>query len=109
MNEHICNLRSAWPIGHPLPPEDPAKLTGPEVGDLVVYNDPTYSRWHGMVMTVTARSYVWSPGECRSKGGHRLYSDSVVFDGKGTMVVSDEKLVVLAVGTYVPTLPPVES
>jgi hypothetical protein len=38
MTEHRCNMHSPWPIGHPLPPEDPARLQGPEVGATVTYH-----------------------------------------------------------------------
>lgn len=76
MSEHVCNFRSAWPVGHPLPPEDPAKLRGPEIGSVHPY-EGRYGG-PGQTATVLERSYVWSPGECRSKGGHRNYDWSVV-------------------------------
>lgn len=41
MNEHICRLGDPWPISHPLPVEDPAKLTGPEVGSHPIFINKT--------------------------------------------------------------------
>lgn len=73
---HACNLKSAWPIGHPLPAEDPAKLTGPELGTVWPYEGQYGGA--GQTATVISRSYVWSPGECRSQGGYRHYDWSVV-------------------------------
>lgn len=97
MTKHVCNRRSAWPIGHPLPPENPDRLAGPKVGARVLYHDPKHPTWDGIEMRVTARSYVWSPGECRSNGGYRHYDWSVVeWDAgngrSGSMVVDDDKL-----------------
>lgn len=96
--EHVCNLRSAWPIGHPLPPENPDRVRGPEVGALVVYRKPG-SRWDGRMMRVRERSYVWSPGECRHNGGYRRYDWTVVEwyenDYLKSMVVNDTELEVL--------------
>lgn len=106
--EHVCNLRSAWPIGHPLPAEDPAKLQGPEVGSHPLYRHVTrtgkYDAEVGEVVytetveyqptTVLARSYVWSPGECRSNGGYRRYDWTVIStvgDGRAYTVVVDDK------------------
>lgn len=106
MSEHVCNMRNPWPVGHPLPPVDPAKLQGPEVGEMVTYHrvlhcgegDPVV--WHKEVTDVPAlvleRSYVWSPGECRHKGGYRRYDWSVitVYDPERsyTVVVNDTDL-----------------
>jgi hypothetical protein len=87
MNEHVCDLRGVWPVGHPLPPEDPAKLKGPDVGDFVLYK--------GLVVRVTQRSYVWSPGECRSRGGYRQYDSKVIEEGPNgyrSIVVNDSDL-----------------
>jgi hypothetical protein len=86
--EHVCALGSAWPTGHPLPPEDPDKLQGPEVGEFVIYRD-------SYVVRVLHRSYVWSPGECRSNGGYRHYDWSVIERGPGeyrAVVVNDTDL-----------------
>lgn len=106
---HVCNLRDAWPTGHPLPAEDPAKLQGYEVGEEVSYHhekrwgttDDGKTVWHVEVEDLPAiilqRSYVWSPGECRSEGGYRHYDWSVirVLDphGEYTVVVNDTSLV----------------
>lgn len=101
MSEHVCRLFDPWPTGHPLPPEDPAKLQGPEVGTFAIYH-PKGILVNGQlkyneprVVKVIARSYVWSPGECRSKGGYRHYDRSVVEEGPGkfrSVVVNDEDL-----------------
>lgn len=95
---HVCNMRSAWPIGHPLPPEDPAMLTGPEVGAVMRYvgKYPKLVPDDGLV-TVKARSYVWSPGECRANGGYRHYNWTVITwmtnpSGAQGMVVNDTDL-----------------
>jgi hypothetical protein len=110
MTEHRCNMHSPWPIGHPLPPEDPARLQGPEVGATVTYHrvrrTGQYSRELDTVVytediadlpaTVKERSYVWSPGECRHKGGYRRYDWTVVEvhepERSYTVVVDDADL-----------------
>jgi hypothetical protein len=92
--EHRCNWNDAWPTGHPLPPEDPEKLQGPEVGTYMLYH-PKYGDAAPVVVRVIQRSYVWSPGECRSYGGHRHYDWSVIEegpDGYRSIVVNDEDL-----------------
>jgi len=83
-------------------PEDPAKLEGPEVGDYCIYVDPRY-RWHNTVVKVKSRSYVWSPEEHGPNGhGIRHYDWTVIQTGSsGTMVVDDDKLVPLVLGTRV--------
>lgn len=117
--EHVCRLSDPWPTGHPLPPEDPAKLQGPEVGEFMVYhhvkrygtNGPCDTAgcvektnehgtvWHEQVedriVRVIHRSYVWSPGECRAKGGYRHYDWSVIEEGPDeyrSLVVNDSDL-----------------
>ena len=96
---HVCDWGSAWPTGHPLPPEDPAKLTGPEVGALCIITSKYRT---GLVVRVLHRSYVWSPGECRSKGGYRHYDWSVITDDHGYRVVMDDKdLLVVETGMTV--------
>jgi len=107
VSEHACNWRSAWPTGHQLPPEDPAKLTGPEVGQYMMYAPKSSTtRWKDGVQTrdpdpepvvvrVIHRSYVWSPGECRHKGGYRRYDWSVIEKGPDkyrAVVVNDSDL-----------------
>lgn len=104
MSEHTCNLRDVWPTGHPLPPVDPARLTGPEVGEFVLYNDKY--RGEQVVVRVVERSYVWSPGECRSKGGYRHYDWSVIEEGPGkyrAVVVNDTDLSPIPDGSRVVT------
>lgn len=102
---HICRLSDPWPTGHPLPAEDPARLQGPEVGTTVTYHrvrrwgEGYPVVWHEEVAdlpaTVIARSYVWSPGECRHNGGYRRYDWTVVEvhepSGKTYTVVVDDK------------------
>lgn len=104
--EHVCRLNDPWPTGHPLPPEDPAKVQGPEVGDVVVYHhvSRTGRQVDGQIVwtevvedqnaIIKARSYVWSPGECRHKGGYRRYDWKVIRtfgDGRWYTVVVDDK------------------
>lgn len=100
---HECNWNSAWPTGHPLPPEDPARLQGPEVGEFVVYTPKSSILVNGVpqpprppvIVRVIQRSYVWSPGECRSKGGYRHYDWKVIEEGPDeyrTLVVDDTDL-----------------
>lgn len=88
MNKHVCNLSDPWPVGHPLPPVDEHRLVGPEPGTEVLYTRvrrwgqgyPVV--WHEetevLPATVIERSYVWSPGECRHRGGYRRYDWSVI-------------------------------
>ena len=106
-SKHVCP-RNAWPTGHPLPPEDPAKLQGPEVGEFMLYRPRThvYMTKDGVredvcetheprVVRVIRRSYVWSPGECRHNGGYRRYDWSVVEEGPDeyrSVVVDDADL-----------------
>ena len=88
----------------PVVPEDPAKLTGPELGARVRFtggSDSKYSR-RGQVGTVTARSYVWAPDQAYHYGedvyyrGIRRYGDSVVvFDAGGSLSVLDRDLVTI--------------
>jgi hypothetical protein len=86
--KHVCQLADVWPTGHPLPPVDPDRLTGPEVGALCVIT----SKYNpGRVVRVLERSYVWSPGECRNNGGYRRYDWSLVTDEHGYRVVMNDK------------------
>lgn len=91
MTDHACDLSSPWPVGHPIPAEDPAKVGGPEVGALCVV---TTKYRPGRVVRVLERSYVWSPGECRSGGGNRLYHMAVITDEHGYRVVVDHSALV---------------
>ena len=84
--------------------EDPDQLEGPEVGDRVIYHDPSFPRWDGVEMRATHRSYVWSP-EIHvgpDAHGYRRYDWTVVEwdadnDGRpGHMVVDDDKLEVVS-------------
>lgn len=102
--EHVCNMKSALPLGHPLPPEDPAKLRGPELGFAI------YHHKSGAIISVVRvieRSYVWSPGECRSNGGHRHYDWSVIEEGPDkyrAVVVNDTDLSPIPKGMRVRTV-----
>lgn len=103
---HVCSFNDAWPTGHPLPPEDPDRLEGPEVGTFWLYTSP-YREDGTVVVRILARSYVWSPGECRQKGGYRHYDWSVVEEGPGgyrKVVVNDEHLSPLPEGSRVRTV-----
>lgn len=111
VSAHVCRLGDPWPTGHPLPPVDPAKLRGPEPGTFMLFQ-PAPIRNHlrnaetgetviqtieqpPEVVRVVEQSYVWSPGECRHRGGHRLYDSSVVERGPGgyrRVVVNDKDL-----------------
>jgi hypothetical protein len=91
---HVCP-NNAWPTGHPLPPVDPAKLTGPEVGEFVMYQNKYRPNDGAVVVKVLERSYVWSPGECRHKGGYRRYDWTVIEVGPDryrAVVVDDTDL-----------------
>lgn len=90
--EHRCRLSDPWPTGHPIPPENQAMLQGPEVGEYMLY---TVKDRDPIVVKVIERSYVWSPGECRSNGGCRHYDWSVIEegpDGYRAVVVNDSSL-----------------
>lgn len=105
MREHVCRLGDPWPTGHPLPPENPERLQGPDLG-YAVYHDK-YAEQRGepadVAVRVIHRSYVWSPGECRHRGGYRHYDWSVIERGPGkyrAVVVNDTDLRPLAQGEY---------
>jgi hypothetical protein len=115
MTMHECNWKSPWPTGHPLPPENPDRLTGPEVGAIMVLPGKSYaSTWidgervpepkrPDRTVRVIARSYVWSPGECRANGGYRHYNWSViedVSDPSWHIVVNDTDLEEVPVHGY---------
>lgn len=85
--EHVCDFGRSWPVGHPLPPVREEKLTGPEVGQLCIITGKYHT---GSVVRVIERSYVWSPGECRSNGGYRRYDWSVITDDHGYQVVMND-------------------
>lgn len=75
---------------YPIPPENPAKVQGPEVGTLVLINS-TYAWLDGHVGRVTARSYVWGPGDPAYHGGARRYDWKVVEWKPGKSLVLDDK------------------
>lgn len=83
-------------MARPVTPENPAKLTGPELGARVRYINT--GRRHGQVGTVTARSYVWAPDKANGPTyrGYRRYEDSVVrFDDGGSLCILDRDLEVV--------------
>jgi len=100
MTAHVCP-NNAWPTGHPLPVENPAKLEGPEIGTAMILRgrgliiDGVREPDTFEVVRVIERSYVWSPGECRSNGGYRHYDWSVIERGPDryrVVVVNDTDL-----------------
>ena len=112
---HACAPHTRF--SHPLPPEDPDKLQGPEVGEFVMYQPDPLTKWTNgpegrvkvveerpaVVVRVIKRSYVWSPGECSSRGGYRHYDWSVIEEGPDefrAVVVNDDKLSPLPVDPW---------
>lgn len=75
-------------ICNPPPAENPAKLQGPEVG-----GEYTYTRHDGSTerVTVTARSYVWAPGDPSYHGGARRYDWKVIEYANGRTLCVDDK------------------
>lgn len=71
-----------------IPPEDPARLRGPEVGTRCIYQSP-YTAGPERV-EVVERSYVWAPGDPGYGGGVRRYDVKVIrfVDGTGTRTLS---------------------
>lgn len=95
------NARHAAEMELPLAPENPAKLTGPELGARVRYVNT--GRRHGQVGTVIARSYVWAPDKIvtaqdgSKHRGMRRYEDTVVrFDDGGSLCILDRDLEVVS-------------
>lgn len=86
-------------ICNPPPPERPDKLQGPEIGALCRYLSRSGI---GEIVRVTARSYVWAPGDPSYHGGARRYDWKVIerqnlvngsFIGNGrTLCVDDTDL-----------------
>lgn len=87
---HVCRYGGS---GHAIPPEEPERLEGPKIGQFCIYRQGTPKE---SVVRVIERSYVWSPGECNSKGGYRHYDWSVVEEGPDeyrAVVVNDSDLI----------------
>lgn len=91
-----------------LVPEDPAKLTGPEVGEIMRYKGIKHTDGTGFevntVVRVLERSYVWSPEQHNPNGthGYRRYDWSVIDYGRGKrMVVDDTSLFAILPGDTV--------
>jgi hypothetical protein len=79
---------------HPIPPENPDRLQGPEVGALCYYQDDRYQPEPTLVR-VLERSYVWGPNDPSYHGGSRRYDEKVVqfLDRPArTLVIADAKL-----------------
>lgn len=97
---HVCNLADPWPTGHPLPPIVEVLRQGPRPGTFMIYHNKystggPHAGPRQEVVKVLEDSYVWSPGECRHKGGYRRYNWSVIErgpDGYGKVVVDDKDL-----------------
>lgn len=91
--KHPRTPRLALCPHYPIPPENPDRLQGPEVGTLCLYqgrNDPS-----PIVVRVVERSYVWAPGE---RTGSRRYDLKVIArgpDGARRLLVDDKDLVPL--------------
>lgn len=56
---------------NPPPPERPDRLQGPEIGAECIYRSRSFP--DGVRVIVTARSYVWAPGDPAYHGGARRY------------------------------------
>jgi hypothetical protein len=56
---------------NPPPAENPDRLQGPEIGARVIYTSRAFP--DGVLAEVTARSYVWAPGDPAYRGGARRY------------------------------------
>ena len=56
---------------NPPPIENPDRLQGPEIGPEYIYRSPALP--DGVRVIVTARSYVWAPGDPAYHGGARRY------------------------------------
>ena len=56
---------------NPPPAENPDRLQGPEVGAECIYRSRSFP--DGVRVVVTARSYVWAPGDPAYHGGSRRY------------------------------------
>lgn len=69
-----------------LVPEDATKLQGPELGSQCLYK--------GEIVTIKARSYVWSPEKQRPDGyyGYRRYDLKVIQRERGSVLVDDKDL-----------------
>jgi hypothetical protein len=81
---------------YPIPPENPDRLQGPEVGTLCLYS----SRYQTepMVVRLLERSYVWGPGDPSYHGGARRYDWKVIArgpNGTRSLCVDDKDLVPL--------------
>lgn len=88
IRKHPRTPRLAECAHYPIPPENPERLQGPEIGTLCLYE----SRYQHppMIVCVLERSYVWAPGE-RSQS--RRYDLKVIDRGpRGHLLVDDKDL-----------------
>lgn len=96
IRKHPRTPRLAECSHYPIPPEQPERLRGPEIGARVMYRSLRYPQYDGPA-TVTERSYVWAPGE---RSGSRRYDLKVIrFDRGGTLLVDDKDLTALEPAT----------
>lgn len=75
---------------NPPPVERPEKLQGPDVGAVCIFHSK-YPKHDGERCVVTARSYVWAPGDPSYHGGSRRYDWKVVQFESGTSLCVDDK------------------
>jgi hypothetical protein len=98
----MSNYCSIHPCPAGIPPEDPERLQGPEVGQLVWYEG--YGKYiPAQVCRVVERSYVWGPGDHNFRNadgtfGMRRYDWKVVDFGKSRLVVDDKDLTIIEPG-----------
>jgi hypothetical protein len=86
----------------PEAPVNPARLQGPEVGERVHHVSTRYPQYDADV-TVTERSYIWSPEKVvkmpdgSEHRGYRRYDLKVIrFDNGKTLLADDKNLAPLA-------------
>lgn len=96
-------MGACYDPAHEPVPEDPAKVTGPEVGTLQAYVDKRKGR---IVVRVLARSYVWAPEQHHPSGyhGYRRYDWTVIQYGPSDqqrVVVDDVDLSPVELGDIV--------
>lgn len=85
-----------------IPPENPERLQGPELGALCLYRKERYQP-DPMVVRVVERSYVWSPGD-RSQS--RRYDLKVIDRGpRGRLLVDDADLTPIELGAILAPIP----
>jgi hypothetical protein len=88
-HEPYLSCSVCWPI----PPEQPERLQGPEVGTECIYHS-SYPRFDSRHVIVIERSYVWAPNDPAYHGGGRRYDWKVVrfLDDNSRLCVDDKDL-----------------